>query len=281
MILMSRDQDFLIGLHHHGVMIRDHAWKLFFGECGLGRFNRRILKLKEQKLVVAFQLPLGTFAVGVEGILPNPGQLSYRLGEAGISIVSQALDIDITMVRRRVRTAPTYVGHCVSVAALHVALKKFEDTQQYHLQSFLCESEARCRFEWRENPHSSWKQGEVRPDALAWIEKAGESLPLLLEADMATQNKAAFITKLAGYSLATRTGALQRRCGGSPLRLGVVTTTPARLAKLATLVQASDLSGLHLVALTTFQDFTSQGPLSPIWHIPALGDERNEKYVVL
>lgn len=280
MIFMPRDQDCLIGLYHHGVMIRDHAWKLFFADCGLGRFNRRILKLKEQKLVVAFQLPLGTFAVGMDGLLPSSGQLAYRLSEAGIPVVAQALDLDIATVRRRVRTAPTYVGHCVSVVALRVALKQFEDAQQYRLQSFVCESDAGCRFEWRESPNSSWKQGEVRPDALAWIEKTDESFPLLLEADVASMSKSALISKFAGYALAVRTGALQRRCGGSPIRLGIVTTTPVRLAKLAALAQASNLSGLH-VALTTFQDFTSQGPLSPIWHIPALGEERIEKHALL
>ena len=280
LILQQRDRDLIVGAYRHGFLLRDHACKLYFPECDLRRANRRLLALKRHEVLIAHHLPLGAFALGVEGFLPNLGQFAYRVGEVGIPIVAEALELDLTTVRKRLKASPSYLGHAVAVTALHVALREFQGCQDYRLRQFLTEGEARHQFEWREGSHTGWKSAEVRPDALAWLEQSGNIIGVLLEADRGTQSKAAFLEKLQGYAIYRRTPIFAKRFGSAPLHLLIVTTSTTRLDTLAALVNESDLVGLPSIALTTFHDFLSQGPLCPIWHIPALGDERNQTNVL-
>lgn len=274
LLLTARDRDTLVLVYRHGMLLRDHLHQLAFPDCELRRANRRLQILKAHGLLVAFPLPLGTFAAGFNDLLPSPAQSSYRLGEVGIPLVSAMLELDIQLVRRRVRCAPTYCGHCVAVAALHTSLRRFQEAQEYRLQSFLCESEARSRFEWRETPQSPWKQGEIRPDALAWIEQGGEKLPLLFEADMSSQNIAALLAKFLAYRVAAPF--LKKRFEGALPRLAIVTTSPARLTKIAAVLKESELAqpgnGFHTVAVATFHDFVTQGPSASIWTLPLSGE---------
>ena len=280
LILQQRDRELVVGAYRHGFLLRDHACKLYFPDCDLRRANRRLLALKRHEVLIAHPLPLGAFMLGVEGFLPNLGQFAYRVGENGVPLVAEALELDLTSVRKRLRASPSYLGHAVAVTALHVALREFQDSQSYRLHQFLTEGEARHQFEWRESPNVGWKNAEVRPDALAWLEVASNSIGVLLEADRGSQSKAAFLEKLNSYSIYRRTPFFAKRFGGAPLILWIVTTSSTRRDTLAELVNESDLAGLPGVALTTFHDFLSHGPLGPIWHIPALGDERNQTHAL-
>jgi hypothetical protein len=272
-LLQARDLEALILLYWHWFLLRDHIHILCFSRADRRRVLRRLKRLIDAGLIAGEPLPLGAFPLGLSGLVPHPGQFAYRLLEPGIHLVAQALEIDADLARRRLRAAPSYVGHAVAVASLHVALRQFEEAQGYRLEQFLTECEARLRFEWREGSSKPWTVAEVRPDALAWIEREEKRVPVLLEADLCTQGKVAFAKKLAGYALAVGTGVMARRFGDSSLRLGIVTTSPSRLRTLASLVRESDISGLT-VALTTFGDFLTQGPHSPIWHVPTRGTER-------
>jgi hypothetical protein len=111
--------------------------------------------------------------------------------------------------------------------------------------------------------------------------RSGERKTLFLEADLATQGKAAFGDKLTGYALGLASGALTKPLSGGPLRLGIVTTSGNRLALLSGLVRAGPLPETTRVGLTTFERFLAEGPLAPIWNVPALGTERSQSHVLL
>ena len=277
--ITERDRALLIALHRHGVLLRDHIHRLLFASCKMRRVNRRLTTLKQAELIEAFHIPLGAFTVGVDALLPSPGQLGYRLGTAGIPLISALLEIDTATVRRRLRAAPASVGHAVAVAMIDVALVRFQEPQGYHLESFVCESEARLRFEWRSSPTQAWKTEEIRPDALAWIERKGARIPLLFEADMSSQNVGALTQKFLGYRRAA--AALQSRFRGAPIRLIFVTTTTSRLAKIAAIACESELAkgntGIHCVALTTFEKLATFGPFAPIFTFPLTGEPSHER----
>ncbi len=275
--IQSRDQALLIGLYQRGFLLRDHAWKLYFSECALRRATRRFLALKEHGLIVAHTLPLGAFALGIEGFLPHPGQLAYRLStsDAAVDLVAGALEIVPAAVRRRLRNAPSYTGHCVAVVCVELALRSYQKPQNYRVQSFHLERDAGHVYEWRPKPDVPWKRAEIRPDALVWIEREGIAQPWFMEADLASQSKAAFLTKLQRFCDYRTTGTYARRFGDAPFRLLIVTTTTTRRDTLVELVRKSDLATVPGVAVTTFNELHHHGLISPIWHIPALGTERN------
>ncbi len=279
-LLTPRDLSLLIGVYRHGFLLRDHAWKLYFSGCELRRATRRFLALKEHQLLEASPLPLGAFAFGIQDALPGLGQFSYRLGAEGIPLVAQALGVDAASIRKRLRNSPSFTGHAVAVASLHEAIHRLQDEGGYRLTQFLTEGEARQSFEWRTSSTSEWKRAEVRPDGLAWIERDGLAIPYLIEADLAHQSKAAIATKLAGYALWIKTPIFKERFDGAPLRLLIVTLSKERLTVLYDLVCESELSGCPGIALTTFRDFISQGPMNPIWLVPASGTERNHLHAL-
>lgn len=279
--LQKRDVAVLVTIHRLGFVLRDHLWELCFPDCALRRAMRRLKRLTDQKLLIAHTLPLGAFPLGIGAeFLPHVAQHAYRLGPQAVPIVAQATGTDPAIVRRRMKSSPSYLGHSVAVTSLFVTLRRFQEAQGYFLRDFQTELDARHQFEWRETPHAPWKSAEIRPDALAWMEKDGACLPLLLEADLSTQSKAAFATKLVGYALYYRTPMFTKRFGSAPFRLWIITTSPARRDVLAALVTESDLGTLPGVALTTFADFLTHGPMGPIWYCPALGAERNRSDVL-
>jgi hypothetical protein len=279
--LQPRDRELLVALYQHGFLLRDYIHKLFFPDCQLRRVTRRLTALKENGLVIADPIPLGALPMGIGSLLAHPGQYAYRLGEKGVSLVAETLETDVTAVRRRARATPTYAGHAVAVASLRVALQNFQSAQAYRLTRFATEGEARVRYRFRRVGNADWEEGELRPDALARIARGEDESPLFLEADLATQGKVAFAGKLVGYALALETGALTKRLDGLPLRLGIVTTSPARLTALTGLVRASRIVSPAVVGLTTFETFLTSGPLASIWTVPHVGTTRKENHVLL
>jgi hypothetical protein len=279
--LQPRDRSLLVALYHHGFLLRDHIWHLFFPDCQLRRVTRRLTALKENGLVVADVLPLGALPLGMGTLLSHPGQYAYRLGEMGVTLVAETLELDRTAVRRRLRASPSYTGHAVAVAALRVALSTFQTRNTYGLVSFATEGEARFRYRYRKTGASEWTSSEVRPDALALLERQEQRHTLFLEADLSTQGKSAFGEKLIGYAMGLQSGALAKTVSGSTLRLGVVTTSSARLEALAALVRDSPLSATAIVGLTTFERFLQDGPLNPIWAMPSVSTERRNTHVLL
>jgi hypothetical protein len=289
-LLGARDLDILTTTYRHGFLLRDHLHALAFGDCDVRRVNRRLRALTQHGLLRSMHLPLGAFAIGMEDLIPQPGQFCYRIadGDAGVEIIAQTLEVDITTIRRRVRMAPSYVGHCIAVTALHVAMNQFQKAHRYRLHNFLTESEARYQFEWRENSASSWQTNEVRPDTLAWLERDERRASLFLEADMATQSKTVIAAKLEAYKTTLRVSALTKRLEGTPFRLGIVTTSATRLDQLVSLVRESDINDFtDAVGVTTFRDFIDKGALAPIWTIPkkviapSTSGERNKNYHAL
>lgn len=274
--LTSRDVEAIVTVHCCGFVLRDHLWQLCFPGCALRRCQRRIERLTAQKLLIAHTLPLGAFPLGIGAeFLPHVGQYAYRLGPGGVPIVAQATGTDPAIVRRRMKSSPTHLGHSVAVTSLFVAFKQFQEVQGYVLQAFQTELDARHRYEWRKGAGAPWQSAEIRPDALVWIEREGVRRPLLIEADLSTQSKAAFADKLSGYALYCRAAVFANRFGSAPFTLLIITTSDARKDTLASLVAESELALLPGVLLTTFSEFLSHGPFGPIWHCPALGAERN------
>src|SRR5690349_25047079 len=65
----------------------------------------------------------------------------------------------------------------------------------------------------------------------------GARHPLLLEADLSTQSKAAFAEKLVGYALYRKTPMVAKRFGSAPFRLWIVTRSEERRGRERGLVQ--------------------------------------------
>ena len=273
--LQPRDLNALICTYRHGFLLRDDLHTLAFPGKTRRLMTRRIKQLVDAGLMEGDVLPLGAFPVGLHGLLPHPGQFAYRITENGARPVAESIEADIALVRRRIHAVPSYVGHAVAVAKIAVALHQFAPDQGYQVKEFLCESDARYRYQWKPTDGNSgkvggdWKTEELRPDGLAMLHWCGQLVPVHLEADMATQGKIALQTKLQAYALYASTGALQRRFSISCLHLGIVTTSPERVQTIRSVVADLDAPQLTEIRITTFAQLLNEGPRAPIWSSPA------------
>ncbi|WP_394793082.1 replication-relaxation family protein [Armatimonas sp.] len=274
--LQPRDLNALICTYRHGFLLRDDLHTLAFPGKTRRLMTRRIKQLVDAGLMEGEALPLGAFPVGLRGLLPHPGQFAYRITENGARPVAESIEADITLVRRRIHAVPSYVGHAVAVAKIAVALHRFAPNQGYQVKEFLCESDARYRYQWKPTDGNGgktagdWKTEELRPDGLAMLHWCGQLVPVHLEADMATQGRVALQAKLQAYALYASTGALRRRFPDClNLHLGIVTTSPERVQTIQSVVAGLDAPQLSEVRITTFAQLLSDGPRAPIWSSPS------------
>lgn len=266
LLLQKRDITALTHTYRHGVLLRDDLGALAFPGSTRRVVGRRLQRLVGAGLLEANILPLGAFPLGLGDLLPHPGQFAYRVTQQGAQVVAESLEADLSLVRRRLQAPPSYIGHAVAVAKISVALHRFASAQDYQVHQFLCEGDARHRYRWKRSGQADdWKTEELRPDGLALLHYQGKLLPVHIEADMATQGKTALLTKLEGYRLYVRLGALARRFEGSSLFLGIVTTSPERVQVILRLLQELQATELSGVAVTTFALLTTSGLTAPIW----------------
>ena len=273
--LQPRDLNALICTYRHGFLLRDDLHALAFPGKTRRLMTRRIKLLVDAGFMEGDVLPLGAFPVGLRGLLPHPGQFAYRVTENGARPVAESIEADIALVRRRIHAVPSYVGHAVAVAKIAVALHRCASDQGYQVKEFLCESDARYRYQWKPAGGDSrkvagdWKTEELRPDGLAMLHWCGQLAAVHLEADMATQGKVALQAKLQAYALYVSTGALRRRfpdCQG--LHLGIVTTSQQRVQTIRSVVADLNAPQLAQVRITTFAQLLGEGPHAPIWSSP-------------
>jgi hypothetical protein len=262
--LQPRDRQVLACLYRHGFLLRDHLHTLCFPNCALRRVTRRLQKLAEAELIVGEPLPLGAFPLGIGSLAAHQSQFAYRLSKQGANVVSQAIEVDAALVRRRTQAAPSYVGHAVAVASIATAFQNHAQRQNYQLGAFLCASEAKYAFHFKRNDSPHYQDVELLPDGLVSLVK-GASYPIHIEADMATQGRQALESKLEAYFWYAHTGALNLRLTCPTLYLALVTTSPERVAVLLKILGEMQHPELAHVRVTTFSELTQEGPFGLIW----------------
>ena len=269
LVVQDRDRAALVYTYRHGFLLRDDLGALAFPGSKRRVLARRLKRLVDAGLLEATLLPLGAFPLGLAGLLPHPGQFAYRVTHEGAVLVAQHLEVDLALVRRRLQATPSYLGHAVAVARIAVAFRQFASSQSYRLSQFLCEGEARHRYQWKKAGDDAWSTEELRPDGLAVMVRGGSTIPIHIEADMATQGRQALAAKLDAYKSYVARGAHARRFPDSILRLGIVTTSPERIQTILSLLTEVDAPELRgAVYLTTFALLAAHGPLAPIWSDP-------------
>jgi hypothetical protein len=194
----------------------------------------------------------------------HQSQFAYRLSKQGADVISQAIEVDAALVRRRTQAAPSYVGHAVAVASIAAVFQGHAQKQSYQLGTFLCAGEAKYAFEFKKKDSPQSHVVELLPDGLVSLVKEA-SYPIHVEADMATQGRQAIEGKLEAYFWYAHTGALNKRLACPTLHLALVTTSPERVAVLLKVLGEMQHPELAHVRITTFSELTQNGPFSLIW----------------
>ncbi len=241
----ERDQLICVDLYEHRVLTTNQLFELHF--ASLQRTRARLLQLHEMG-VIWRNRPRAHL-----GSLP----WHYTLDEIGAWIVAEHLGIELRAVgyrddRKRTLVDSPRLSHTRAANSFFTRMIYVARSTESTVQVAEWRGEAWCARRW---------QAHVRPDGFARLEGPGESLELLLELDLGTENRSRLEDKMDRYRVlarATTSSDVVLFCFPSEAR-----EASARLV----------LGGTAMPVATATLDRHLADPFGVIW-LPLEGDRR-------
>jgi protein involved in plasmid replication-relaxation len=184
----ERDQLICVDLFEHRVLTTNQLFELHF--TSLQRTRARLLQLYD--MGVLWRNRPRTHL----GSLP----WHYTLDEIGAWIVAEHLGIELRAVgyrddRKRTLVDSPRLGHTRAASSFFTRMLYVARTTESTVRVAEWRGEAWCARRW---------QAHVRPDGFARLADAGESLELLLELDLGTENRSRLEDKMERYRVLAR-----------------------------------------------------------------------------
>ncbi len=241
----QRDQLICLNLHEHRVLTTDQLFELHFSS--IQRTRARLLQLHEMGVLWRSR-PRAQL-----GSLP----WHYTLDEIGAWIVAEHLGIELRAVSYREDRTRTLVDsprlrHTRAANSFFTRMCYVARSTQSPVQVAEWRGETWCTRRW---------QAHVRPDGFARLEGVGESLELLLELDLGTENRSRLEDKMERYRVLARAATAPE----------VVLFCFPSEAREASARQV--LGGTAMPVATATLDRHLADPLGAIW-LPLDGDRR-------
>ena len=241
----DRDQLICVDLHEHRVLTTKQLFELHF--TSLQRTRARLLQLYD--MGVLWRNRPRTHL----GSLP----WHYTLDEIGAWIVAEHLGIELGAVgyrddRKRTLVDSPRLRHTRAVNSFFTRMLYVARSTESTVQLAEWRGEAWCARRW---------QGHVRPDGFGRLEGAGESLELLLELDLGTENRSRLEDKMERYRVLAR---------GSTSPDVVLFCFPSEAREASARLV---LGGTAMLVATATLDRHLAHPVGAIW-LPLDGDRR-------
>lgn len=241
----ERDQLICVDLYEHRVLTTNQLFELHF--TSLQRTRARLLQLYDMG-VLWRNRPRAHL-----GSLP----WHYTLDEIGAWIVAEHLGIELRAVgyrddRKRTLVDSPRLSHTRAANSFFTRMIYVARSTESSIEVAEWRGEAWCAGRW---------QGHVRPDGFARLEGAGESLELLLELDLGTENRSRLEDKMERYRVLAR---------GSTAPDVVVFCFPSEAREASARLV---LGGTAMPVATATLDRHLAHPVGAIW-LPLGGDRR-------
>jgi len=241
----ERDQLICLDLHEHRVLTTDQLFELHFSS--IQRARARLFQLHEMGVLWRSR-PRAQL-----GSLP----WHYTLDEIGAWIVAEHLGIEIRAVSCREDRTRTLVDsprlrHTRAVNSFFTRMLYVARSTESAVLVAEWRGEAWCARRW---------QAHVRPDGFARLEGARESLELLLELDLGTENRSRLEDKMDRYRVLAR---------GSTAPDVVLFCFPSEAREASARLV---LGGTAMPVATATLDRHLADPVGAIW-LPLGGDRR-------